>query len=86
MAACLESNYENCVHQKLEKDLKKEYGENINIMNFGVSSYGGLAELEVLKKYKDEYKPKMIILYFFLNDFSDINLTANAPNGEINNF
>lgn len=64
-AACLESDYENCVHQKLEKDLKKEYGEKINIMNFGVSSYGSLAELAVLKKYKDEYKPKMIILYFF---------------------
>ena len=69
-AACRESDYDNCVHQKLEKDLKKEYGENINIMNFGVQSYGGLAELAVLKKYKDEYKPKMIILYFFgQNDF-----------------
>ena len=72
MAACLESDYNNCVHQKLEKDLKEEYGEKINIMNFGVSSYGSLAELAVLKKYKDEYKPKMIILYFYgQNDFSE---------------
>ena len=70
-AACLESDYENCVHQKLEKDLKKEYSENINIMNFGVSGYGGAAELAILKTYKDEYKPKMIILYFLDNDFSD---------------
>jgi hypothetical protein len=71
-AACLESDYNNCVHQKLEKDLKKEYGENINIMNFGVSSYGGLAELEILKKYEDEYEPKMILLYFFAdNDMSE---------------
>ena len=64
-AACLESDYNNCVHQKLEKDLKGIYGDNINILNFGVSSYGSFPELEVLKKYKDIYKPKMVILYFF---------------------
>ena len=40
-------------------------------MNFGVSSYGGLAELAVLKSYKDLYKPKMIILYFYLNDIGE---------------
>ncbi len=71
MAACLESDYENCVHQKLEKDLKELYGDNINVMNFGVSSYSGLAELAVVEKYVPEYKPKMIILYFFINDFQE---------------
>lgn len=70
-AACLESDYQNCVHQKLERDLRKDYGENINVMNFGVSSYSGLAELAVIKKYVPEYKPKMIILYFFVNDFQE---------------
>jgi hypothetical protein len=70
-AACLEADYNNCTHQKLEKDLKKVYGSKINIMNFGVSSYGGLAELAVLKHYKDLYKPKMIILYFYTNDISE---------------
>lgn len=71
MAACLESGYENCTHQKLEKDLKEEYGDEINIMNFGVSSYSGLAELDVIKEYKDLYKPKMIILYFYVNDLQE---------------
>ncbi len=70
-AACLESNYSNCVHQKLEKDLKGEYGDKINVMNFGVSSYNGLTELAVIKKYVDVYKPKMIILYFYVNDISE---------------
>lgn len=71
MAACLESDYENCVHQKLEKDLKEEYGDNINIMNFGVSSYSGLAELAIVETYAPIYKPKIIILYFFINDFRE---------------
>lgn len=70
-AACLESDYNNCVHQKLEDDLKEEYGPEINIMNFGVSSYGGLPELAVIKKYTDIYKPKMIILYFYVNDIQE---------------
>ena len=70
-AACLESDYSNCTHQKLEKDLKIEYGDDINIMNFGISSYSGLAELATLKAYKDPYRPKMIILYFYLNDISE---------------
>ena len=70
-AACLESNYGSCVHQKLEKDLKEKYGSKINIMNFGVSSYSGLAELAVIKKYVDVYKPKMIILYFYVNDLQE---------------
>lgn len=70
-AACLESDYNNCVHQNLEKNLKEIYGEEINIMNFGVSSYSGLAELAVIKKYVPEYKPKMIIFYFFVNDFKE---------------
>ena len=70
-AACLESDYENCAHQKLERDLKEEYGEKINVMNFGVSSYSGLAELEIVKKYTEIYHPKMIILYFYVNDFRE---------------
>lgn len=71
VAACLESNYSNCVHQKLEKDLKEKYGSKINVMNFGVSSYSGLAELAVIKKYVGVYKPKMIILYFYVNDLQE---------------
>lgn len=70
-AACLESDYVNCAHKKLERDLKMKYGDKINIMNFGVSSYSGLAELAVIKKYVEVYKPKMIILYFNLNDIGE---------------
>ncbi|MEK6925713.1 MAG: SGNH/GDSL hydrolase family protein [Nanoarchaeota archaeon] len=70
-AACLESDYANCAHQKLERDLKEKYGGKINIINFGVSSYSGLAELAVIKHYKDLYKPKMIILYFYVNDLQE---------------
>lgn len=41
-------------------------------MNFGIGWYGGVAELAVLKTYKDKYKPKMVILYFLAqNDLSD---------------
>lgn len=71
-AQCLQTNYENCVHQKLQRDLREKYGEKVNIMNFGIGTYGGLAELSVLKTYQDIYKPKMIIVYVLAqNDFLD---------------
>lgn len=71
-AQCLQANYSNCVHQRLEKDLKEIYGNEINVMNFGIGGYGAAAELSVLQKYQTEYEPKMVILYFLAqNDLSD---------------
>ncbi len=72
-AQCLQSKYENCVHKKLETDLKKIYGEDINVLNFGVSRYGILDHLAILNAYKEDYKPKLVIVYFLpQNDLLDI--------------
>jgi hypothetical protein len=71
-AACNQANYENCLHRKLEKDLNQYYNHSIDVMNFGVGGYGALDYLGILKKYKDEYKPKLVIVYFLAqNDLTD---------------
>lgn len=71
-AQCLQSNYSNCVHQRLEKNLREDYNESLNIFNFGIGGYGTMHEFSVLKEYYEEYKPKLVILYFLpQNDVSD---------------
>ncbi len=71
-ANCVQTNLSNCVHRKLENDLKNLYSDKIEVLNFGIEGYGALDELAVLKEYNAIYHPKIIIVYFFpFNDFFD---------------
>lgn len=71
-AQCLQANEEDCVYKKLEGDLRENYGEKINVFNFGIGWYGGLQETAIIKEYSSEYEPDMIIMYFLAqNDLVD---------------
>ena len=77
-AQCIQSDYENCMHKKLETDLQQTYGENIDVMNFGVSAYGALDHLAILNTYKDDYNPELVIVYFLpQNDLPDLERYSN---------
>lgn len=49
----------------LENDLQK------NVINMGVWGYGTISEERILERYGIQLKPKLVILDFAVNDFSD---------------
>lgn len=51
--------------------LRKKIGNKYNIFNFGVSGYGTDQEFLLLKKYYDEFKPKMVFIILCQNDYDN---------------
>jgi len=48
----------------------KQAGENIDVMNFGVSGYNTSQEVETLETYGLQFNPNIVILAYCLNDRS----------------
>ncbi len=70
-AECLQADYENCAHVRLERGLK-ERGQNASVLNFGISGFGTFDEVGVLKHYAKTYPPDLVILFFLpQNDLTD---------------
>ena len=60
----------NTITRQLEKKLHQN---NIEVLNFGVTGYCTLAEVELLKKKGLKYKPDLVILNFVWNDYNNFN-------------
>ncbi len=73
MMAAMQVDFENSTHRLLEKKLK-ERNQNVEVYNFGVSGFGTVQYLLLLKKYGPIYKPDITIFVFTLNDLRDINI------------
>lgn len=51
-------------------------GSSIEIINFSVTGYGPDQYTAVLERYLPEYNPDLVIIGSFVNDFYDVQLTA----------
>jgi lysophospholipase L1-like esterase len=45
--------------------------QNVNIINFAIPGYGGNEQLAVLEKIGLDYRPNLVILNFYMNDYFD---------------
>jgi peptidoglycan/LPS O-acetylase OafA/YrhL/lysophospholipase L1-like esterase len=62
----------------LEADLSSRFpNHKIEVMNFAITGYGPNQYTEVAKAFIPVYRPDLVILNFYLNDFSDA-LATNA--------
>jgi lysophospholipase L1-like esterase len=62
----------------LEKDLNEQHpGQTYQVMNFGITGYGPIQYAAVVEDFIPEYKPDLLIIGFFVNDFYDAAHTTN---------
>jgi peptidoglycan/LPS O-acetylase OafA/YrhL len=55
----------------LETDLKSKLNKDVQVLNFAMTGYGPNQYAAVIKKYEPVYKPDLIIVEMFANDFQD---------------
>lgn len=57
----------------LESELKKMSGGNrVDVLNFGITGYGPIQYARVFEKYGPVYKPDLLIIGFFVNEYQDV--------------
>ncbi len=61
--------YDVQVDERFTEKLRRKFQNKFNILNFGVSGYGTDQEFLLLKKYYDQFKPKIVFVIFCNNDF-----------------
>lgn len=55
----------------LEQKLAENSAENVEVMNFGITGHGPNQYAAVIDEFAPRYKPDILLLEFFVNDFSD---------------
>ena len=63
--------------------LQRLVSENVEVLNFGVSAYCTLAEVELLATKGVEFQPDVVILLFVENDFDNFNREAFPLSGTV---
>jgi hypothetical protein len=61
----------------LERDLTQNSGKPVEVLNFAITGYGPNQYSAVVQKYAPVYRPDMIIVETYVNDFQDV-LFSNA--------
>ncbi len=56
----------------LETDLQAKAGTDIQVLNFAMTGYGPNQYAAVVDKYAPVYKPDLIVIELFVNDFQDV--------------
>ncbi|WP_448541682.1 acyltransferase family protein [Roseiflexus sp.] len=60
----------------LEASLRQKLGErNVEVLNFGITGYGPNQYAAVVQRYAPVYRPDLIIVELFVNDFEDVLIT-----------
>lgn len=55
----------------LETKLKTQTGKDVQVLNFAMTGYGPNQYAAVMEKYAPIYKPDLIVVELFVNDFQD---------------
>src|SRR5262249_55017072 len=56
---------EECFAKVAERELRKRFGPDLEVVNAGVNAYGTLEEVEMLKRMGPRFHPAVIVLAFF---------------------
>jgi lysophospholipase L1-like esterase len=56
----------------LEHDLKSTTGKDVQVLNFAMTGYGPNQYAAVVSKFVPVYKPDLIVIELFVNDFQDV--------------
>jgi hypothetical protein len=68
----LEVDYDSTFHRQVERMLKNNIDNNIDVVNISSQNYGTAQEILALDKYQDIIRPRIVILFFYTgNDFED---------------
>ena len=59
----------------LEKKLNTEYGIEAQVLNFSITGWGPNQYASVISDYAPKFRPDIIIVGFFVNEFFDIKIT-----------
>ena len=60
----------------LEKMLIEETGIETQVLNFSITGWGPNQYASVIADYAPEYKPDLIVVGFFVNDFFDVKMSS----------
>ena len=55
----------------LETDLARRTGRSIEVLNFAITGYGPNQYAAVVRKYAPIYKPDLVVIELFVNDYQD---------------
>ena len=69
---------EHTFAKQLEKLLNEGTDNNFEVMNFGVSGYSTMQEIEYYRVKASRYEPDLVIVGYCLNDFKESSVEGNA--------
>lgn len=56
----------------LEQDLARKTGKPVQVLNFAITGYGPNQYAAVVRSYATRYRPDIILMEFFVNDYQDV--------------
>ena len=59
----------------LEADLSQQLGMPVQVLNFAITGYGPNQYRAIIDEYVPVFRPDLVIVEFFVNDFQDVELT-----------
>jgi peptidoglycan/LPS O-acetylase OafA/YrhL len=59
----------------LETELVNQLGIDVEVMNFAITGYGPNQYLKVISEFAPIYRPDIILIELFINDFQDIQIS-----------
>lgn len=64
--------------RRLENILRAEAHRPVQVMNFGITGYGPNQYAAVVREYVPKYRPNLVVIGMFVNDFEDAQTTDAA--------
>ncbi len=63
---------ENAWPRLLEKELRKRLDQEVEVLDFAITGYGPNQYASVIETFAPQYKPDLIMVESFVNDFQDV--------------